>query len=44
MLDYTIPQVTETICEKSQGGNAIDDIKEQCIHGIESETERDGGS
>ena len=40
----TIPQVTETICEKSQGGTAIDDIKEQGIRGIESETERDGGS
>ena len=25
----TIPQVMETICEKSQGGNVIDGIKEQ---------------
>ena len=40
----TIPQVTETICETSQGGNAIDDMKEQRIRGIESETERGGGS
>ena len=33
----TIPQVMETICEKSQGGNDIDGIKEQ------GEAERERG-
>jgi len=36
-----VPQVRETMCEESQGGHAIDDIKEQFIRGIESEVERE---